>query len=147
MSSMISSLETIVLCSGAVIAAAILLWGLWKTYSFVGFPIGKMVMRLGDPETEDNVRSRSGMYGATLGGFLCYGLIAWKTMSSGNSLPPCLPGEEIYTAAIWLVKLILQACGESAAVLAILAGVVKVLRLDVRKEGPVSLDKEENHIA
>lgn len=87
------------------------------------------------------------MYGATLGGFLCYGLIAWKTMSPGNSLPPSLPGEEIYTAAIWLIKLILQACGESAAVLAILAGVVKVLRLDVRKEGSVSLDKEENHIA
>jgi Na+/proline symporter len=147
MSSIISSLETIVFCSGAILTTAIILWCLWKTCGYVGFPIGKMIIRFADSEGENNETARSTKSGAIVGGFLCYGLIALKTINPVGFPNRSVPGREAYDIAFWMAKFALQACGEAVAVLAILSGVVKVLRLDVRRQVPVSLEKEDGRNA
>jgi hypothetical protein len=147
MSSMTTSLETIVLCSGAILATAIVLWCLWKIYGYVGFPIGRMITRLTDPEGENDDKSRSAKFGATVGGFVCYGLIALKTINPVGFPSRSVPGREAYDIAFWIAEFVLQACGEAVAVLAILSGVVKVLGLDTRKQAPASLEKENGRKA
>lgn len=149
MSEIISSIQTIAFCSGAIIASAVLLWCLWKIYGFVGFPIGKMIMRVNkNQESPNGHDTQSKALAVTLGGFMCYGLIAWKTTTEG--LPPYnygVPGERMYDIGFWLVKIILSACGETAVVLAILSGVVKGLGLDRGKEASVELGKDEDRMA
>lgn len=147
MSEMVSSIQTIVFCSGAIITSAALLWCLWKIYGFVGFPIGKMIMRINkNQENPDNRNNQSTAVAVTLGGFMCYGLIAWKTTTHEDFPPYSVPGERMYDIGFWLVKLALSACGETAVVLAILSGVVKVLGLDGGKEAPVELEKDEDRM-
>ena len=150
MSDMISSIQTIVFSSGAIIASAVLLWCLWKTFGFVGFPIGKTVMRItkqDDPENPSSSNHRSSVFAVSLGGFLCYSLIAYKTISHQGIPRYSIPGQEMYDIGFWLAKLILSACGETVAVLAILSGVVKVLGLDSGNEAPVDLGKDEGRMA
>jgi hypothetical protein len=79
---------------------------------------------------------------------MCYGLIAWKTTTEG--LPPYnygMPGERMYDIGLWLVKVILSACGETTVVLVILSGVVKGLGLDGGKKAAVELGKDEGRTA
>jgi xanthine/uracil permease len=150
MSEMISSIQTIVFCSGAIIASAVLLWCLWKTFGFVGFPIGKMAMRVTkqcDPENPDSDNHRSALFAVILGGFICYGIGAYKTISHEGIPQYSMPGREMYDIGFWLAKLILSACGETVAVLAIISGVVKVLGLDGGKKAYVELGKDEDRMA
>lgn len=150
MSEMISSIETIVFSSGAIITSAVLLWCLWKTFGFVGFPIGKMIMRIAkqdDPENPSSNNHRSSVFAVSLGGFLCYSLIAYKTISHQGVPRYSIPGQEMYDVGFWLAKLILSACGETVAVLAILSGVVKVAGLDGGRESPIELGKDERRMA
>lgn len=148
MSDLISSIQTIAFCSGAIIASAALLWCLWKTYGFVGFPIGKMIMRVNKNQENPNDRdTQSKALAVTLGCFMCYGLIAWKTTTQEDLPPYSVPGERMYDIGFWLIKLVLSACGETAVVLAILSGVVKVLGFDGGKEELVELEKDEGRKA
>lgn len=150
MSDMISSIQTIVICSGTIIASATLLWCLWKTFGFVGFPIGKMFIRINkknDPEDTDSDNHRSALCGVFVGGFICYSLTAYKTISHEGFPKYSMPGREIYDIGFWLAKCILSGCGETVAVLAILSGVVKALGLDGGKGASVNLGKDEGRTA
>lgn len=149
MTDMISSIQTIVFSSGAIIISAVLLWCLWKTFGFVGFPIGKMVMRFtkqDDPENPSSNNHRSSVFAVIMGGFLCYSLIAYKTISHQGVPQYSTPGKEMYDIGFWLVKLILSACGETVAVLAILSGAVKAVGLDGGREMSVDLGKDEGRM-
>jgi hypothetical protein len=106
-----------------------------------------MIVRFADSEGENNEIARSTKCGAMVGGLLCYGLIALKTINPVGFPNRSVPGREAYDIAFWMAKFALQACGEAVAVLAILSGVVKILRLDVRRQVPVALAKEEGHHA
>ena len=109
MSEMISSIQTIVFCSGAIVTSAVLLWCLWKTFGFVGFPIGKMVMRATkqlDPEKPSSDSHKSSLFAVGLGNFVCYSLIAYKTISREDVARSSTPGHERYDIGFWLAKLI-----------------------------------------
>ncbi|GAB7334708.1 hypothetical protein MBLNU13_g06647t2 [Cladosporium sp. NU13] len=150
MSEMISSIQTIVFSASAIITSAVLLWCLWKTFGFVGFPIGKMVMRITKQDDLENPSSnnhRSSVFAVSLGSFLCYSFIAYKTISRQGVPQYSMPGQEMYDVGFWLAKLVLLACGETVAVLAILSGVVKALGLDHGREASVELGKDEGRMA
>jgi hypothetical protein len=151
MNLMISSVQTIVVCSGAIIASAILLWCLWKTFGFLGFPIGKMVTRITkqhDPENPDSDDRPSTVFAVSLGGFICYSLVAYKTIISHERIPRySMPGQEMYDIGFWLARLVLVACGETVAVLAILSGVVKASGLDGGREASVDIGKDKGRMA
>ena len=82
-----------------------------------------------------------------LGSFVCYCLIAYKTMRHENFPQYSMPGQEMYNVGFWLAKLVSLACGETVAVLAILSGVVKALGLDGGREASVDLGKKEDRVA
>lgn len=150
MSDMIYSFQTIVFSSGAIITSAVLLWCLWKTFGFVGLPIGKTVMRItkqDDPENPSSNDHRSSVFAVSLGGFLSYSLIAYKTISHQGVPRYSIPGQEMYDIGFWLAKLILSACGETVAVLAILSGALKVVGLDGGREASIDLGKDEGRMA
>jgi hypothetical protein len=108
-----------------------------------------MIMRVNkNQENRINHNTQSKALAVTLGGFMCYGLIAWKTTT--EAVPPYnygVPGERMYDIGFWLVKVILSACGETAVVLAILSGIVKGLGLDGGKEAAFEVGKEEDRMA
>jgi hypothetical protein len=107
-------------------------------------PQGRPCSRLPASEICEVVKVRLSLEcGAIVGGFLCYGLIALKTINPVVFPNRSVPGREAYDIAFWMAKFALQACGEAVAVLAILSGVVKVVELDVRRQVPVSVEKEE----
>jgi hypothetical protein len=107
-------------------------------------PQGRPCSRLPASEICEVVKVRLSLEcGAIVGGFLCYGLIALKTINPVGFPNRSVPGREAYDIAFWMAKFALQACGEAVAVLAILSGVVKVVELDVRRQVPVSVEKEE----
>jgi hypothetical protein len=150
MSELISSIQTIVFSSGAIITSAALLWCLWKIFGFVGFPIGKTAMRItkqDDPENPASNNYRSSVFAVSLGSFICYSLIAYKTISHEGVPRYSIPGQEMYDVGFWFAKLVLLACGETVAVLAILSVVVKALGLDGEKQASVDLGKNEDRKA
>jgi hypothetical protein len=53
----------------------------------------------------------------------------------------------MYDVGFWFAKLVLLACGETVAVLAILSVVVKALGLDGEKQASVDLGKNEDRKA
>jgi hypothetical protein len=58
---------------------------------------------------------------------------------------PGLPSGGFYDITFWIVKFVLQTCGEAVAILAILSGVVVVLGLNGRKQARVPLEKKKGH--
>lgn len=150
MDTLSSSIQTIVLFSGSILGAAAILWALWKIYGFIGFPIGKMFLRVGNRghlDTQEKKDFQCALSGAVVGGFLCYGLIAWSFIPPVGMPTYSVPGQEVYDMTLWIVKTLLQACGESIVVLAILSGVVKIIGLDGKKEATEGLGKEESRLA
>lgn len=150
MNTLFSSVETIVLFSGSILAAAVTLWALGKIYGFVGFPIGRLSARLPNRkvlDTQDKEDFQCAVYGIITGGFLCYGLIIWNFMNPVDFPPYGLPDQRIYDITLWVVKTVLQACGESIAVLAILSGVVKACGLDGKRDAEGGFGKEEGRLA
>jgi hypothetical protein len=143
MSDITSSIQTVGLCSVGLIGSAILLWCLWKTFSFVGFPIGKMITRICS-DIDDNAAR---FLATLLGGFMCYGLMFYNAANQIEFPTNINPGEEPYDIGFWVVKLLLVTCNEVVAVLAILSGVVKVLGLDGGKEVADDFEKDVGRMA
>jgi hypothetical protein len=148
MSSIISSLQTIVFWSGTILASTVFLWCLWHTCGYAGFPIGRMINPLADLEAENNENTQSAKFaGGMIGGLLCYCHIAWKAVYLLGTQHPGLPSGGFYDITFWIVKFVLQTCGEAVAILAILSGVVVVLGLNGRKQVRVPLEKKKGHKA
>ena len=150
MSTFFSSVETIVLFSGSILAAAVTLWALCKIYGFVGFPIGRLSARIPSRtvlDTQEKEDFQCAVYGIITGGFLCYGLIIWNFMNPVGFPQYSLPDRRVYDITFWVIKTTLQACGESIAVLAILSGVVKVCGLDGKREESAGTGKEQGRLA
>jgi hypothetical protein len=53
----------------------------------------------------------------------------------------------MYDIGFWLARLVLVACGETVAVLAILSGVVKASGLDGGREASVDIGKDKGRMA
>jgi hypothetical protein len=149
MSDIISSLQTVIFCSVGIIASVVILWCLWKIFGFVGFPIGKTIMRISKtstPGSSDGDNHQAKLFAVMLGVFMCYTLVAYKTISQMGGPRYSVPDERLYDIGLWIVELVLSSCGETVAVLAILSGVVKVSRLDGGKEVAVELGKDEGRM-
>lgn len=58
-----------------------------------------------------------------------------------------MPGQEMYDIGFWLARLVLVACGETVAVLAILSGVVKASGLDGGREASIDIGKDKSRMA
>lgn len=149
MSSIASSIQTIIFCSVAILASTIFLWCLSKIYAFVAFPIVRAIKRAWEktnPE-EDHDNPQPALPAISIGGFLCYGLITYKTTSQHDFPEYSVPDQRMYEVAMWIGKIVLSACVESVAVLAILSGVIKVMGLDGGKAAAVELGKDEGRMA
>jgi hypothetical protein len=169
-----NSLHRILLTTLTILATSTFLYLLWKSFSFIGHPLGRclanLINKLSDDGNMNNITNdddntaktklkeqqkfqksierTSSILGAMLGFFLFITLFPlalegsdeipsqWRVEGGGE-------GERLVSALLWVGWIAVRCWGETVVVLAVLAGVVKVLRLDAADVEGVGCEEKD----
>ena len=174
-----NSLHRILLTTLTILATSTFLYLLWKSFSFIGHPLGRclanLINKLSDDgnmnnnkitEDDDNtaktklkeqqksrksIERTSSILGAMLGFFLFITLFPLALEGSDEIPSQWLvesgsEGERLASEAsalMWVGWIAVRCWGETIVVLAVLAGVVKVLRLDAAAVEVVGCEEKD----
>ena len=174
-----NSLHRILLTTLTILATSTFLYLLWKSFSFIGHPLGRclanLINKLSDDgnmnnnnitDDDDNtaktklkeqqksrksIERTSSILGAMLGFFLFITLFPLALEGSDEIPSQWLvesgsEGERLASEAsalMWVGWIAVRCWGETVVVLAVLAGVVKVLRLDAAAVEVVGCEEKD----